>query len=72
VLRTAQHDPQVAHAFLKVARLLRPGSTLLRPNVVMRVFWASARRMRAGFKVKQAAAKVLRRGAAPQMSTRPD
>jgi 2-polyprenyl-6-methoxyphenol hydroxylase-like FAD-dependent oxidoreductase len=72
VLRTAQHDVHVARAFLNVARLLQPGSTLLRPGIVVRVLWSSAQRMLSAFKMKRVATQELRRGVTPHISTHPD
>ena len=40
VLRAAHHDRQVAEAFLDVARLLAPPTSLLRPSVVARALLA--------------------------------
>lgn len=46
VLRTAQDDPVVARAFMRVASLVQSPSSLARPNVAMRVLARPARSFR--------------------------
>jgi hypothetical protein len=40
----ARHDPQLAAAFMTVANLLAPASTLLRPNIAWRVLRGNLQR----------------------------
>ena len=43
VLRAGHHDRHVASAFLGVARLISGPGTLLRPDVALRVWWATGK-----------------------------
>jgi hypothetical protein len=43
LLRAAHHDPALALAFHRVANLLEPPPSILRPGNVMRVVWGNLR-----------------------------